>query len=102
MYWSVWASVRSERGRIETALMDGSSRRVLVDSQLHWPGGLALSPTYEELYWCDTYLNKIERLGLRTGERTLLLDQASYNILKPYGLALYEGVVSSAGTTPQR
>ncbi|CAB3232339.1 unnamed protein product [Arctia plantaginis] len=93
MYWSVWASVRSERGRIETALMDGSSRRVLLDTKLHWPGGLALSPTYDELYWCDTYLNKIERLALRTGERTVLLDETTSNILKPYGLALYEGWV---------
>ncbi|XP_060807225.1 prolow-density lipoprotein receptor-related protein 1 [Amyelois transitella] len=91
MYWSVWASSASG-GRLETALMDASERRTLLDKDLHWPNGLALYQEY--LYWCDTYLNKIERLELSSGKRELVLRDAPQTpVLKPYGLAVYEGAV---------
>ncbi|KPJ14343.1 Low-density lipoprotein receptor-related protein 1B [Papilio machaon] len=97
MYWSVWASAVTARGRIETANMDGSRRRTLLDSDLHWPNGLAYHQDTDTLYWCDTYLNKIERLRLRADgrhERELVArDEPAAPLRKPYGLALYEGAV---------
>ncbi|KAH9629926.1 hypothetical protein HF086_017441 [Spodoptera exigua] len=74
--------------RLEAAHMDGGARRTLLADDLHWPSGLALSDD-GYLYWCDTYLNRVERLELRSGRRQLVTSDA----VKPYGLALYEGAV---------
>ncbi|XP_068625234.1 prolow-density lipoprotein receptor-related protein 1 [Battus philenor] len=97
MYWSVWASAVAARGRIESALMDGTQRRALLDDDLHWPNGLTLDSTTNTLYWCDTYLNKIERLRMRAdGQHVRELvarDEPGAPLKKPYGLALYEGAV---------
>lgn len=51
MYWSVWASAQTARGRIESAAMDASGRRTLLDAELHWPNGLALVLPERYLYW---------------------------------------------------
>lgn len=92
MYWSVWASAGGAGSRIETAGLDGSARRLLVAGELHWPNGLALSADAAQLYWCDTYLDKIERLELATGERRVLAAHSPATpVLKPYGLALHDG-----------
>lgn len=93
MYWSVWASMSGGAGsRIETARLDGSARRVAVTGALHWPNGLALTADATQLYWCDTYLDKIERLELATGARVVVAEHSPATpVLKPYGLALYDG-----------
>lgn len=89
MYWAVWAG-GAGAGRLEVAHMSGRARRVLLGADLHWPGGLALAGG--ALYWCDTFLNKIERLQLSSGARQLVAaDAAHAPLLKPYGLAVYEG-----------
>lgn len=94
MYWSVWASAATAHGRIETARMDGTGRRTLVGDDLHWPNGLTLHSAPGALYWCDTYLDKVERLTLATGERrTVARDSPAAPVLKPYGLALVDGAV---------
>ncbi|CAG5013242.1 unnamed protein product [Parnassius apollo] len=97
MYWSVWASAVSARGSIESAYMDASRRRTLLDTDLHWPNGLALDTNTDTLYWCDTYLNKIERLRMSADgnhvRELVAKDEPSAPLKKPYGLALYEGAL---------
>ncbi|XP_049880284.1 low-density lipoprotein receptor-related protein 1 [Pectinophora gossypiella] len=94
MYWSVWASAVAARGRIEAARLDASSRRTLLDTDLLWPNGLALDLDKNVLYWCDTYLNKIEKMALPAGKRELVAQNTAQTpLLKPYGLALYEGAI---------
>ncbi|XP_038218676.1 low-density lipoprotein receptor-related protein 1-like [Zerene cesonia] len=101
MYWSVWEGASGGRGRIEVANMDGSQRRVLVGAGLHWPNGLVLDAVRQYLYWCDTYLNKIQRLhvtasgGAAAGAepQLVLASTPQVPISKPYGLALYNGDV---------
>ncbi|XP_045762403.1 prolow-density lipoprotein receptor-related protein 1-like [Maniola jurtina] len=98
MYWSLWAGAAAARGALQAARMDASRRRTLLDEELHWPNGLALDHRQSYLYWCDTYLNKIERVRVTPlGElapgaaRELLARQApDFPLSKPYGLALYE------------
>ncbi|GBP98523.1 Low-density lipoprotein receptor-related protein 1B [Eumeta japonica] len=46
--------------RISAARMDGAEPRTLLAEDLHWPNGLTLLRATNTLYWCDTYLNKIE------------------------------------------
>ncbi|XP_048001348.1 prolow-density lipoprotein receptor-related protein 1 [Leguminivora glycinivorella] len=91
MYWSVWASSSTPKGSIETAAMDGSGRRVLVSDDLHWPNGLVIQSDEQMLYWCDTFLNKIESLDLATNKRTTIVAAPTVNVQKPYGLALIDG-----------
>ncbi|CAG9793152.1 unnamed protein product [Diatraea saccharalis] len=87
MYWSVWGGEKG--GLIERAHMDGGDRSHLVHTQLHWPAGLALHRDY--LYWCDIYLNKIERLSLSSKMREVVVSNSPTTpVLKPYGLAIYE------------
>ncbi|CAH2098009.1 unnamed protein product [Euphydryas editha] len=101
MYWSVWASVQGARARLEVAAMDASRRRTLLDGELHWPNGLALLLPERVLYWCDTYLNKIERVlvtaagELAPGARRELVahEKPDFPLFKPYGLAVYEDAV---------
>ncbi|RVE41824.1 hypothetical protein evm_013527 [Chilo suppressalis] len=95
MFWSVWGGAGGQGGAIERAALGGLGRRVLVGGGggggLHWPAGLTVHYDTERLYWCDTYLNKIERLDLASNKRELVVaDSPSTPVLKPYGLALYQ------------
>ncbi|CAK1543699.1 unnamed protein product [Leptosia nina] len=103
MFWTVWegAGGGASGGRIETAQMDGSRRRLLVHAALHWPNGLVHDSEAGYLYWCDTYLNKIERLRVTVEgdaaagatRETLATNSPSLPLSKPYGLALRYGEV---------
>lgn len=56
MYWTDWG----ESPKIECAYLDGSERRVLVNTSLGWPNGLALDLEKDKLYWGDAKTDKIE------------------------------------------
>ncbi|XP_045484331.1 low-density lipoprotein receptor-related protein 1B [Pieris rapae] len=103
MWWTVWEGSASATrgGRIETAYMDGERRRVIIDTDLHWPNGLVYDVNTKYLYWCDTYLNKIERVRVTnsgdvvtgTSRELLAGHSARLPLSKPYGLALRSGEV---------
>jgi sugar lactone lactonase YvrE len=95
--------------------MDGSEAEVLLDFDLQWPNGLTFDPTSSMLYWCDTFLNRVERLNLtgllledsrgprgssssnKTLKTGLMQKRRSVIALdenlssRPYGLAIYRG-----------
>lgn len=56
MYWTDWG----ENPKIESAYLDGSERKVLVNTSLGWPNGLALDLEENKLYWGDAKTDKIE------------------------------------------
>lgn len=56
MYWTDWG----ENPKIECANLDGQERRVLVNTSLGWPNGLALDLQEGRLYWGDAKTDKIE------------------------------------------
>jgi low density lipoprotein receptor-related protein 5/6 len=58
------AAVSGGGGSILWSWMDGSEPEVLLDYDLQWPNGLTFDPASSTLYWCDTFLNRIERLNL--------------------------------------
>jgi hypothetical protein len=68
MFWTDWM-ILSRKGKIEQAWMDGTNRKSLIESQLHWPNGLSIDYVDQKLYWCDVYLHKIERAGLDGSKR---------------------------------
>lgn len=60
MYWTDWG----ETPRIERAGMDGSTRKVIVDSDIYWPNGLTIDLEEQKLYWADAKLSFIHRANL--------------------------------------
>jgi len=64
MFWTDWVSSTSQKGKIERAWMDGTNKLSLIDKDLQWPNGLSIDYVGKKLYWCDAFLDKIERAGL--------------------------------------
>ena len=50
MYWTDW---QRDSPRIEVANMDGTDRRVLVDTDLALPNGLTYDFYRQQLCWAD-------------------------------------------------
>lgn len=69
MFWTDWVSSTAQKGKIEQAWMDGTNRKPLIDSNLQWPNGLSIDYAEKKLYWCDAFLDKIERAGLDGSKR---------------------------------
>ena len=44
---------------------DGSERKVVVDSKIVYPYGVAVDYPNRHIFWVDTYLDYIERAGNR-------------------------------------
>ena len=44
MYWSDWGN---DKQCIEKAGLDGSNRKVIVDTDIMWPNGLALGKRFK-------------------------------------------------------
>lgn len=53
-----WTEIGNE-AKIERAGMDGSERRVVVNTSLGWPGGVALDSLSDRVYWTDERLKAI-------------------------------------------
>ncbi|XP_022088723.1 uncharacterized protein LOC110978215 [Acanthaster planci] len=82
LYWTDWGSYP----RIERSDTDGSGRRVLIDTDLRWPNGLALDLEGEKMYWCDAGIDRIEYSDLLGQGRTVL---ASISGFHPFDLFFY-------------
>jgi len=88
MYWGG----RGLSLKIEQANMDGTARKTLVSSGLTWVNSLAMDYQNRLLYWCDAFLDKIERVDLQGNNRVVILD-LSLDSLHPFGLALFGDVL---------
>lgn len=97
MYWSDWSAEaypppdRDRAGKIERAYMDGTHREDFVTENIHWPNGLSIDYAKEQLYWCDVYFHRIERIGFNGTGREVLVD--GEDLQHPYGLAHFEDAV---------
>jgi low density lipoprotein-related protein 2 len=56
MFWTDWG----QHPRIERANMDGTNRRVLVDTKIYWPNSIALDFTTNRVYFADSKLDYID------------------------------------------
>ena len=125
LFWSNWNNMeaavmmtsglpqQTSAGSIVWSWMDGSEPEVLLDFDLQWPNGLTFDPVSSMLYWCDTFLNRIERLnltgllesvsadsragggkvvkpGLMQRRRSVVLADENLTA-RPYGLTLHQG-----------
>ncbi len=98
LFWSDWPSgpmMSAKWGKIDTAWMDGTNRRTIVEEDTLWPNGLTLDNVpggRRRLFWCDSYLQKIESIDLETMERRTHISAKTHDISRPYGLAYHNQV----------
>ena len=88
MYWSG----RKPSVKIEQANLDGSGRKALVDYGVMWVNVLAMDYQNRLLYWCNGYLDKIERVDLQGNNREVIVELPS-DSMQPFGLALFGDVL---------
>ncbi|XP_033116680.1 low-density lipoprotein receptor-related protein 4-like [Anneissia japonica] len=70
---------------IERALMDGTTREEVINSNLGEPYGLTIDYTANRIYWTDNQLDRVESASL-TGSDRQQLEVAS--IASPFGIAV--------------
>lgn len=63
-------------------MLDGSSRRIVVGTNLGFPNGLALDYSARRLYWADALKDRIETADLHGKNRVQLVPAATH----PFGL----------------
>lgn len=91
MYWADWASTANHSGKIEKAWMDGTHREVFVKNELQWPNGLTIDFITKKLYWCDAYLDKIERINFDGTDREIIFSGELLD--HPYGLTYFNNTI---------
>lgn len=69
IYWSSWTDKYSRGGRIESAWMDGTNRKLLIEhngeqNQLYWPRSLTLYKKQNMLFWIDVLRETVESINL--------------------------------------
>lgn len=70
----VWAG----GGRLELSKLDGSNRMLLVNDSLDI-ADIALDYTKEQIYWCDSKVNAIERINYDGNAREVVLNHSLEN-----------------------
>lgn len=91
MYWSTWAS-QNNQGLIEYAYMDGTHKKVLVNSSertSQWPSSLTIDYIAKKLYWCDPQTSLIERVGLDGKGRQILIQKWGDEDFLPFSVAYH-------------
>nr|XP_061804188.1 very low-density lipoprotein receptor-like [Nerophis lumbriciformis] len=76
--------------KIERAGMDGSERRLLVNSSLGWPGGVAVDALTDRVYWTDEKLKAIGSATLDGGDIQILQMKETTN---PFSLAVFNDML---------
>ncbi|KAM8866074.1 prolow-density lipoprotein receptor-related protein 1 [Synchiropus picturatus] len=86
MFWSEIGNAV----KIERAGMDGSERMELVTSSLGWPGGMAVDPISERVFWTDERLKAIGSATFDGKDIQILQMKATKN---PFSLALLDDML---------
>ncbi|XP_071809054.1 low-density lipoprotein receptor-related protein 4-like isoform X2 [Asterias amurensis] len=83
MFWTDWGSTP----KIESAGMDGSSRRIIANTNLFWPNGLTIDYTTQKVYWVDAKHHVIESANLNGSQRKAIINQG---LPHPFAITLFE------------
>uniref|UniRef100_A0A8D8WXU2 Low-density lipoprotein receptor-related protein 6 n=2 Tax=Cacopsylla melanoneura TaxID=428564 RepID=A0A8D8WXU2_9HEMI len=84
MFWTDWGEVP----KIEKGAMNGDPRhrKVIVDSTIFWPNGIAIDFTSRLLYWIDGRLTFIEVMDYDGRNRRKIAEK---EILYPFALSMF-------------
>ena len=67
--------------------MDGTGRRLLADSNVHWPNGLTLDYPTRYVYWADAQLDIIAAMTYDGGKRRRIIGYP--NVVHPFAITLF-------------
>jgi len=82
LFWSDW---NRDSPKIESAGLDGSDRKVLVDTDIELPNSLVVDYDTSTLCWADAGTHKIECMGVTGRERRTVIRGPAY----PFGLTVH-------------
>lgn len=79
LFWADWGPP----ARIETAHMDGNKRKVLVNTAILYPTGLAIDYTTKRLYWADPKMMTVETVKYDGSDRHIVKHFDKGKTFKP-------------------
>uniref|UniRef100_A0A1I7WFW4 EGF-like domain-containing protein n=1 Tax=Heterorhabditis bacteriophora TaxID=37862 RepID=A0A1I7WFW4_HETBA len=85
MFWTDWG----QNPRIERANMDGTDRRIIVNTKIYWPNTIALDYTTDRVYFADSKLDYIDFVNYDGSGRTQVLSSSKF-VQHPHALAIFE------------
>ncbi|KTG33419.1 hypothetical protein cypCar_00008937 [Cyprinus carpio] len=74
LFWTDWGHI----AKIERAYLDGTDRKVLINTDLGWPNGLTLDYDTRRIFWVDAHLDRIESSDLNGKLRQILISPVSH------------------------
>lgn len=80
LFFSDW----SHSARIERCALDGSNRKVIINSGLGFPTGLAIDFDIKKLFWADALNDQIETCDFDGKRRSKIIEHAEH----PFGFTL--------------
>ena len=84
MFWSDWGEVP----KIERASMDGTSRAVIVSTQIGEPYGITIDYEFQRVYWTDNDEDNIEFSDYFGNGRTIVAGAAD-GVIDPFAVTIY-------------
>ena len=85
LFWSDWG----ENPRIERMGIDGSERKVIVNTKIYWPNGLTIDIPTKRIYFADSKLDYIDFCNYDGTGRQQVLAHNHY-LLHPHSLTIFE------------
>ena len=87
--------MEDESGKIEVSWLDGSHRKVFLGEDIIWPNGLSIDDIGKRIYWCDSYLQRIESMSFtsKADRRLHLSHKVESRLSQPYGLTFHQETV---------
>lgn len=80
----LWFADWGHHARIERILLDGSDRKVIVNTELGFPTGLAIDFLAKKLFWADALHERVEMCDFDGKKRTKIIMHAE----NPFGFTL--------------
>uniref|UniRef100_A0A0K0FI56 Low-density lipoprotein receptor-related protein (inferred by orthology to a C. elegans protein) n=1 Tax=Strongyloides venezuelensis TaxID=75913 RepID=A0A0K0FI56_STRVS len=88
MFWTDWG----QNPRIEKANMDGSDRKIIVNTKIYWPNTIALDLTTNRVYFADSKLDYIDFVNYDGSGRHQVIASTKY-VQHPHALAVFEDMI---------
>ncbi|VDK47362.1 unnamed protein product [Anisakis simplex] len=88
LFWTDWG----QKPRVERSYMDGSERKILVDTKIYWPNTIALDFTTDRVYFADSKLDYIDFVNYDGTGRTQVLSSPKL-VQHPHALAIFEDLI---------
>uniref|UniRef100_A0A914GSI0 Low-density lipoprotein receptor-related protein n=1 Tax=Globodera rostochiensis TaxID=31243 RepID=A0A914GSI0_GLORO len=79
----------SNQLRLETSHMDGTNRRVLIESHTHQVSGVVVDIAAKRVYWSDPKVDRVESIDYSGNDRRQIVTGRDF-APHPFGLAMFD------------